>query len=86
MSDTIWKYPFGLADTFSLSMPEGAEVLHVDVQQPTPCMWVRVDPSASMQTRTFHVVGTGTPIPPGAEHLGTWLQPPYVWHLFGGAP
>jgi hypothetical protein len=67
---TIWKYEFEISDRQEIRMPNGAEILSVQVQQSTfrPCMWVLVDPAASdgTVTRRFRVFGTGHPIEAGA--------------------
>ena len=59
---TIYKYPVVVDDEFTIYLPEGAQVLSVDVQQDEPQMWVLVDPAAPKTKRTFRVIGTGHPI------------------------
>ncbi len=80
---TIWKFPFEIADSFTLQMPLYAEIVLVDVQGGVPCMWAKVDPHLPTDIRRFHVSGTGHEVPPGAWHLGSFQMPPYVWHLWG---
>lgn len=77
---TIWKYPIG--ESFTLSMPTGARVVHAERQGQTLCLWAEVETTAAPAERTFEVVGTGHPIPAGAVHVHTWQDPPYVWHLY----
>jgi hypothetical protein len=43
--------------------------------------WALDDPHNETCSWTFHVVGTGHPIPDGMCHVGTALDGPYVWHL-----
>ena len=47
---TIWKYPLRIRDWVRLEMPRGAEILCVQVQGLTPCLWALVDdvPLASL--------------------------------------
>mgnify|MGYP001619540261 FL=1 len=63
MTDTVWKFPLPDA-TSRVAMPAGAVVLHVAEQHGRIALWARVNPAtADRVTRTFHIVGTGTPIP-----------------------
>jgi hypothetical protein len=61
----IWKFQFPVQDEFELGMPEGAEILSVQVQNGMPCLWAAVKPGNGMEKREFAVRGTGhefTPI------------------------
>jgi hypothetical protein len=83
---TIWKYPFSVADRFTLSMPEGAQILHVDLQSGIPCLWALVIPERPPTEVGFRVFGTGHPFLGGLGanlvHVGTFQQGPLVWHVF----
>jgi len=79
---TIWKFPFAIEDEFWLDLPGDAQVLHVAMQQSTPCLWAAVAPDADVIPRRFAVRGTGHSLPSGAHHVATFSQPPFVWHLF----
>jgi hypothetical protein len=57
----IWKYPI-TASVVTLSLPEGARVLHVHEQNGDPCLWAAVDPNAPRTERRFHAIPTGSPI------------------------
>ena len=80
---TIFKFPFIPRDEFKITMPKGADVLHVALQGDQPCIWAAVDNEEDQEPRDFRLVGTGHPLPP-VEYLyvGTFQQPPFVWHLF----
>jgi hypothetical protein len=85
VTDTVWK--FTLPDpTNKVAMPAGAEVLHVAEQDGRIALWARVDPGMfDRVTRTFHVVGTGTPIPKGPSGFrGTAVAAggSLVFHVF----
>jgi hypothetical protein len=90
MKYEIWKFPFVVADSFDVKMPERARILSVQLQGDTPCMWALVDPEAETETRHFKVYGTGqtVEIPWGTncQYLGTWQQGGFVGHLFGEVP
>ena len=82
---TIWKYEFPIQDEFTLSMKEGAEIIHVESQHGVPCLWALVDTGAPMDVRLFAVAGTGHPAGFIQEqHVGTFFMRSgnLVWHLF----
>lgn len=85
---TVHKYPFYLSFMFQLSMPAGAEILMVEDQDRVPCIWALVDPSASFETRTFRLYGTGYLIENSGplKHRGSFQQGRSVWHLFEAIP
>lgn len=84
MNQTIWKFPFEVADQFVVSMPKGAQVIHVGLQGAHACMWAIVNPKEPKVDRKFRVVGTGNPSDNlyAQRHRGTWFDGPFVWHLF----
>ena len=71
---------------YQFDIPSPMQVLHVDVQDGIPTLWCLVDDeSPIVTTKKFHVVGTGKPIEFNtglADHVGTFREGPYVWHLF----
>ena len=83
---TIYKYPVPL-DYGAVDMPRGAEILSVHTQRGLPQMWAIVDPEAPLESRRFHLFGTGHEMPPAAElgrFVGTFLfhDDSLVFHLF----
>jgi hypothetical protein len=88
----VWKYGVQWpADAFDLAMPEGAEVLTVQVQEngdsrlAAVCLWALVDPDAPQTVRRFRVVGTGHPVEGGAlAYAGTFqlASGALVFHVF----
>lgn len=87
---TIWKYPLGLPIWpvgWTLRMPEGAHILHVDVQGETPTIWADVDTEARPELRRFDVFGTGYPVryqagTPG-KYIGSGMSDSgFVWHVY----
>lgn len=83
---TIWKFVFNVSDRFTILMPEGAEILAVQTQNETPCVWARVNPSAPLVGRDFAVFGTGHEVPDDVAyaHVGTFQLHggTFVGHLF----
>lgn len=81
---SIWKWEIPITSHFSLPMPKGARVLSVQMQNGAPVVWAEVSQDAAREARSFHVVGTGTPLPMGVslKYVGTIQQGHYVWHLY----
>lgn len=84
---TIFKYPVQVTDTFALQIPAGARFLGLQNQHGNPQMWWHVDQSITTVTHTFHVVGTGIPMPEESQkwkYLGTFqmLGGTLVFHVF----
>lgn len=83
---TIYKYPATLG-YFRLDMPEGAEVLTVQMQGDNAVMWARVDEDRPKTTRLFALVGTGHDLKEVSDasqwgYIGTVQAGWTVWHLF----
>ena len=56
----IWKYEIQADEALNIQMPVGAEILAVQTQAGTPCIWVLVDPEEKeTETRNFCTIGTG---------------------------
>lgn len=83
---TIFKYPIKAEDFQTISMPDGAEVLAVQVQKETPCIWAMVDIKAPYRDRVFRVIGTGQPCDDfnNGKYMGTFqmINGSLVFHLF----
>jgi len=86
----IWKFKLDEGvDCFAIDMPKGASILALQLQNGAPCLWALVpDVDARCETRTFRLYGTGLLIPEGrnVQYIGTFQQPPYVFHLFEETP
>lgn len=82
---TIHKYILPLPGTFTLDLPEGAQLLSFQSQYNQPTLWALVDPAAPLCPRSFRLYGTGHPISePDLTYIGTRLMEDdsLVWHLF----
>lgn len=86
MKNTIWKFPFVIEDVVTVSMPEDATVLSVQVQNGEPCIWAVVDPSNPIVMRIFHLRGTGHALGEVGQFIGTFqmMDGGLVFHLFDG--
>jgi hypothetical protein len=85
--DTIWKYELKLQVAQTIPMPQGAEVLTVQVQKDTICLWARhnLGNQDKLIPRTFVMHGTGNEIDRhyhGEFYIGTVQLWSYVWHVF----
>jgi hypothetical protein len=84
---TIHKYDIGglLFHGYrtSINVPGGAEVLDIQMQNDSVCMWALVDPEENSVMWDIEVTGTGMELHT-AEHkyLATIQQGTYVWHIF----
>lgn len=82
---TIYKYPLSTVEYQTLSLPQGAEILSIQVQNGKPMLWAVVDTtSPPIEKWTLRICGTGCPIEGGdlGEYLGTIQLGCYVWHFF----
>lgn len=81
---TIFKYSFPhTTESFGISLPKGAEIVHVEQQRGEYCMWAIVDTNNELEVRRFEIVGTGQAIPASSVYVRTWqIGSLFVWHLF----
>jgi hypothetical protein len=85
---TIWKYQLSGGGGV-IRMPKGAEILTVQLQGLTPCLWALVNPDAveaHKEERLFEIYGTGHTILEPAErvYIGTFQfhVEGLVFHVF----
>lgn len=72
---TIHKFPLQITASQAVVMPQGAEILAVQAQGQTPCLWALVDPERETEIRIIEIFGTGDPIIEGGKarsYLGTF--------------
>ena len=62
MNKTIWKFELGVTDKQIVTLPIGAEILSVQTQNETPCLWALVNPKSETEERVFEMFGTGHPV------------------------
>lgn len=79
----IFKYSLKITNYQPLSLPTGAEILSIQDQDGSLCLWALIDENAMLETRAFAVHGTGHFIfSPIEKHLATVQQGGLVWHVF----
>lgn len=84
MNRIIYKYQINVTDVNTVLMPEGAEVLTVQMQDAVPCIWAMVDLDKPRVERFFGILGTGNPVPDDfkGKYIGTFQERIFVWHLY----
>lgn len=79
----IFKYPLPDSQVFSMDLPLGAKIIALKVQGDRPVLWAMVHPEEEKETRGFLIVGTGEIFDSTMKkYIGTWIDHPFVWHLF----
>lgn len=81
---TVYKYSIQVTDEFTLALPQGAEIVHVAVQNYRPQLWALVDTDRPLEIRRFAVRGTGHVVDDALRHVGSFLlaDDTFVGHLF----
>ena len=82
---TIWKFPIELANRQKVLMPEGANILCVQMQGAAACLWAVVQPTRPKSARQIRTFGTGDPVDEGSQrYIGTYQtgDGAFVWHVF----
>jgi hypothetical protein len=82
--NTIWKWPLYPGRT-ELSMPIDAQLLTVQMQGDTPCLWALVDDHLPKVSRAFEIYGTGQRVPENhGQYVATFQMNDgaLVFHVF----
>jgi hypothetical protein len=78
--ETIYKYPLKLTGEQTIEMPRGAEILSVQDQGGTICVWALVDTKSETKQYTFRIYGMFERMI--YAHVGSVQQDGFVWHVF----
>jgi hypothetical protein len=78
---TVYKYEADESGAYQL--PDTAEIVLVADQGQNifPTVWAIVGPHDHTQGTILQAVGTGHPIPPSTDHVGSAICGSFVWHL-----
>ena len=80
---TTYKYPLQITDQQTVTMPAGAQILHVGLgPHGDVCLWALVDSGKPTELRHIVVTGTGHPVPDGVTYLGSVTSGIFVWHVW----
>lgn len=86
MSKVVYKYKVESPDDTRIDMPQGAEILCVQIQSDTPTIWALVDPNNPPQERVFEILGTGMSMQDNVKrsYIGTFQmgEGRLVFHVF----
>lgn len=82
MSRSIYQYPLADDEVQLIEMPVGAKIISVGQQDSTIVLWADIEIDAPSTKRRIFIYGTGWPIPPHVEYVGTVPRGLFVWHIF----
>jgi len=57
--ETIHKYELAVTDHQQVSLPNGYEILTIQMQHGKPCLWVKIDPERTASEVKIIIRGTG---------------------------
>ncbi len=85
--NVVYKYSLSVTEptTWTVHAPEGAKLVLVGHQHSDPTivsLWLEVNTNNLPVDYNFHISGTGHHLPVGAEHVGSTIAGPYVWHVY----
>lgn len=85
----IYKYKLEMTDVQEVQLPTGYQILTVQNQSDTPCLWALVDPDElNTESVTIEMYGTGSTISYDMgitrEYIATFqiYDGAYVFHVF----
>lgn len=82
MSPVVYKYPLRSMDD-TINVPDGAVVLVGRDASNSVCVWIQhADRNGLRRDRRVYIAGTGHDIPQPANHLGSFVDGQYVWHIY----
>lgn len=81
---TIHKFPLEQRNINEVEMPEGAEILSVQIQNGTLCLWAKVNTDYPEEKRAIRIIGTGNYINPCEPlvFITTYQFEGLVFHVF----
>ncbi len=91
---TIWKFPLDITDRQTIQMPQGAQVLCVQMElatthgvpsilymRDTPCLWALIDKTHAPEPRTFTMHGLGD-VDEREHYIGSFQHGAPMLHIF----
>lgn len=75
----IWKFEIIATDEQIVVLPKGAQILTVQMQGDTPCLWALCDKDAPKEDRRIRIYGTGHEI---NHAVGRYIS---TFQLYGGS-
>lgn len=83
----VYKYPIAITDRQMVAVHKEAgtstKIVHAGLDpNGIPCVWIELIPGTYIETYEICVIGTGNPIHGNVEHIGSFVQKPFVWHIY----
>lgn len=78
----VFKYELETNDFQEFKMPKDSEILSIQTQKNTPCIWALVDPEEKLEQRFFRIYGTGHDI---NYDMGISMKYIGTYQLFDGS-
>ena len=81
---TIYKYPLEVRECQQITMPQGAKILTLQIQNDELFLWAEVDTHEPRELREFvmHGTGQGPTTFDDLVYIATIQSGPYVWHFY----
>jgi hypothetical protein len=81
---TVWKFPLVIADEQTIATPIGSKPIYINLDpNGIPCVWCDVDSDNLFDGKVKILIrGTGHPSPENVTYLGSFIQGPFVWHVY----
>lgn len=94
---TVFEYSLSLEPMQKLQLPNGAEIIHVDMHEVfgglvLPVLWAAVDTNEKLREFWFSVIATGHEFPKPERVNTSWIfrhigtariaDKPLMWHVF----
>lgn len=82
--NSVWKFPFDVADRVEIEMPAGAQFLSVQIQDGQTCLWALIETDARPVKRRLLIRGTGHDATGVGRFVGTFQMyaGALVFHAF----
>jgi hypothetical protein len=87
MLKPIWKQELKITGEQFVELPQGLELLTVQIQNGSPQLWFKCDPNTPKILRRIRIYGTGVPVSLADEqYLATFqiADGQLVFHVFVG--
>lgn len=79
----IYKYPLvAEATPIQVGLDDRVRLVACQNARDTPTLWIEHMSTDRSRTAIFYLVGTGHPHSWDAEHIGSAICGPFVWHVY----
>jgi len=80
---TIYKYPVNLTGFTTVHLPIFGKIVRVGLDPSANiCFWVEMNLGDELFPRSFCIIGTGHEIPDDFNHIGSFSDGPFIWHMY----